>query len=454
MKRHGQAIVLLLAVILAMIALVIWITNIRGYVIDRLRTQDGGDAAALAAARWQAAGLNLCGELNVIQAYMLADDKANIDAAYALHELRQRVQLTTPILAVLAAQEVAEQNGMEELMDAADYFREVRESIILNAYYEGAEEDLRSMLGILIRQPIYAFPLTPIYETHDSLLTEQNFYEAILAKDWCWFWFHAYDFLQHYRQRSDFGQLPNFNTEPFFGLRLNEFACNYETLVKSHEDVINQTLSTLGHPTLPPMPEFVEPPEDPRNEEIRLAREERTATFVDDGAEDDEWIRWTSFDRVQWAAWDKMTSGELPIEGKLREGYDYKGTFAALSVTKNKVSWITTAKPFAKLDREALSGPTPLVLGGFETVRLIPVDAGDTGVRSFNAQWFRHLRNHVPDYYFSGTLATGCRYCEALRMWNNSGFRFIALEWLREHGHTCRRPKTGEGDTGGANYAH
>ncbi|MBR4946321.1 MAG: hypothetical protein IKZ27_04955, partial [Kiritimatiellae bacterium] len=75
-QRCGQAVVLLLAVLMVMVALVFWMIDTHGAVLARLKAQDAGDPVALAAARWQAAGLNLCGELNLIHAYMLADDVA------------------------------------------------------------------------------------------------------------------------------------------------------------------------------------------------------------------------------------------------------------------------------------------------------------------------------------------------------------------------------------------
>ena len=108
---RGQAIALILALLVVFAALALWVADIGLTVMGRLRTQDGGDAAALAAARWQAAGLNLCGELNFIQAYMLADDRENAPAAQALHELRQRVGMVTPMLALQSASLVAEQIG-------------------------------------------------------------------------------------------------------------------------------------------------------------------------------------------------------------------------------------------------------------------------------------------------------------------------------------------------------
>ncbi len=448
-SKRGQAITLLLAIILAMVALTLWVTSIRSTVIGRLRSQDGGDAAALAAARWQAAGLNLCGELNLIQAYMLADDVDNIESAQALHELRQRVQLTTPILAALAAQKTAEVNEMDELPGAEEYLREVRDHLFLEGYYEGAEQDLKAMLSILIESPIYAFPLSPVYDTTEqaNLLVEQDFYEAVLGRDWCWFWFNAYAFLQRYNTRADFGQLPNLNMEPFYGLHLGARQYSLEEIL-SHPGnlaILNHDLARLNHPTLPNPP----PPDG-----AHPALFERPAVAIGSDASDPKPISWTTYDNSHWGPWTAMHEGELPIEGTLREGYDYKGTSAAVSVSKDGASWLAVAKPFSQFRFQMSPSTVYFVHPEFNDVRLIPVDAGEPGIRGFDVNWLRHLRNHVPDYVSRGFLADGCRYCTALSRWQDPAFRHEAIEWLAQHGNTCRRPRPGSGPDGGAHYAH
>lgn len=442
-SRRGQAVVLLLALLVAMAALALWVADIDRFVMAKLRVQDGGDAAALAAARWQAAGLNLCGELNLIQAYMLADDVPNAEAALALHGLRQRVCLTTPMLAFLSAQRAAEANGLPELRpveEVRDFLRDSARYALFEGYDdpEQAAADFRDMMELVLREPIYAFPLTPLYEASGaSLLAEQDFYEAILGRDWCWFWFNAYAFLQRYRGRADFGPAPKPNTEPFFGLRLGARTLTLQATLSESAPLaaaFDAQLTDLGHPRLPAPP----PPDNgsPAHTERLLQ------------------ARWTVFEPGKWDAWQPMHPGELPIEGTLREEYDYTGASAAVSVERDTTSWMAAAKAFGHVGGE---NPTihDLVLGGFDAVRLIPVDAADAGIRGFNLAWLRHLRFHVPDYAASGALADGCRYCSALRLWESPAFRATGIEWLAAFGHTCRRPRPGRpSDGGGANYGH
>lgn len=437
--RGGQAVILLLAVLVVLVALAGWLLSIRGRVMARLEAQDGGDAAALAAARWQAAGLNLCGELNLIQAYMLADDVENAEAAQALHELRQRIQLVAPVLGLMAAQRVAEANGMEVLPGANDLLEETRQTLMPLGLYAGAEADLREMLGVVLREELRVFPLSPVIDmaAFPTWLAEQDFYEAVLGRDWCWFWFNAYAFLQNYRDYRDFGRVPELSSEPFFGLRLGEMAMALSELTVLSE--IDDQLQSLGHPALPP---------EPSPESGSPAVAERPLQAVGE-----EPIRWTVFRGERWGAWEAMAPGALPLEGRLREAYDYDGASAAVSVQKSGSTWLAAAKAFGGVGRE---NPTRLglVMGGFDQVRLIPVDAAEQGIRGYDVAWLRHLRHHVRDYAQSGRTFPDCHYCLALEIWAQPAFRAEALAWLAVKGNTCRRPKPGHGASGGSRYAH
>ena len=457
---RGQAIAFILALLVVFAALALWVADIGLTVMGRLRTQDGGDAAALAAARWQAAGLNLCGELNFIQAYMLADDKVNAPAAQALHELRQRVGLVSPMLALLSASEVAERNGLEAMPETQSYLRLLAQTVMPQGLYEGAEEDLEAMLASLAAQTLYAFPLSAVINTSKdpTLLTNQDFYEAILARNWCWFWFNAYDFLQRYRDHHDFGEVPELFTEPFWGLRLGEWACSFEdlhTLAPGVMAALDDEARALGHPTIPP-----KPPPPKEDEEPNPAREERELETLPPKAYPDRdpeelLIRWTTFDEAQWGEWSAIRY--LPLVNTVKERYDYAGCNIALSVRQGETTWLTVAKAFGCLGEEK---PTAyrLVLGGFEAVRLIPVDAGDPDLRGLDIEWLLHLRGHVPVYAERGFRADNCRYCRALKLWDNPDFRADAIDWLRLKGHTCRRSSSstsgGNGGNGGTKYAH
>lgn len=446
-KRSGQAIVLLLTLLVAMAALAFWVLDVHHIIMARLRTQDGGDTAALAAARWQAAGLNLCGELNLIQAYMLADSQANVVAAQALHELRLRVQLTTPILAAYAAQVVAKKNNMPEVPSGTEYVRNYRDGVRLEGFYKGAEEDLRQMLVLLTRDPIYAVPMSGLFEDYSTynMLVDELFYEAILSHNWCWFYQNS--FLRNYRSPSDFGPLPKMRMAPFFDLRLTSMnsSLNDLTIINT----LSNQLVSIGHPSIPPK-SANEDMDDPIVKEryVDHINIETLGTFP---------IEWTIYDVADWGEWEQMLPGALPIQGKLRDAYNYAGASTAVCVQDKGSTWVATAKAFGTVNDEN-PAQYDMVLGGFDTVRLIPVDAADVGLYDFNFAWLNHLRNHLQSYMKRGKsgLHSNCRYCSALRDWETPEFRYKILEWLAKYGHTCRF-RGGPGPdpgTGGTRYGH
>ena len=87
-------------------------------------SRNGGDAAALAAARWQGQSLNLIGELNIMQAVAVAEALAagddDFSEAEAIAELQARVSFVGPITGLLAAQQAAKNNRIYVSEDFTD----------------------------------------------------------------------------------------------------------------------------------------------------------------------------------------------------------------------------------------------------------------------------------------------------------------------------------------------
>lgn len=443
-RTAGQAVVLLLALLVAMAAMAFWLLDTHRSVLARLRAQDAGDPVALAAAKWQAAGLNLIGELNLIHAYMLADDEKNAPAALALHELQQRISLTTPMLALQAAQQVARQNNAQPIPAAREFLQDCAKFIRFPNFYEGATEDFHEMLEAILREDeIYAFPISPIFSDANSKLGNQDFYEAVLANDYCWFWFNDYNFLETYRSRQDFGAMPEISTRVFFSLGVET---TWVSLASLREDApmdgslpptverMNEQMRTLGHPDIPPpSPLDLFDPTAPANEQLLLH----------------PWMVYNS----AWSPWEEMRKTNLPIRAAVRPEFDVLGTYAVTMVMRNDYPWMAAAKPFGSVGGEPPRA-SELLLGGFDAVRLVPIDALEAGLHPFEPAWLRHIYFHLHDYVRAGTYVEGCRYCRALNKWDWSAFRPTASAWLAEFGHTCRRPKPGRGDSGGATYAH
>jgi hypothetical protein len=436
--------------LMAMAALAFWMLDTHYAVLARLRAQDTGDPAALAAARWQAAGLNLIGELNLIHAYMLADDVANIEAANALNELQKRIALTTQFLSLKAAQEVAQINGADPLDHAKELLEECRHIIQFPDLYEGATEDFQAMIDIILREKdLYIFPISATLPDAATLLGEQDFYEAILSHDYCWFYFGAYSFLKNYRSHQDFGDVDEISTRFLFDLSVDSSEIPLKTLRMTPYneenttltvDFMNEQMRELGHPEI--APEIIDPAAEGLSPESALIVQEQIIpqSWAVYG---DEWVEWTQMRRIN-----------LPIRSDVLPEHDVLGAYSVLNIMRNGYPWMSAAKPFG-----ALGGYPPrendIILGGFDTVRLVPIDALDSDIRPFEYEWFRHIYLHVREYSRNGMTFNGCRYCKALAIWDRETFRTNAIMWLALNGHTCRkRPTGGPGETGGANYAH
>src|SRR5690606_36945748 len=76
----------------------------------KTRAQNAGDAAALAAARWQGATLNLIGDLAILQAAALSGGDTN--AAERISGVQARLCFAGPLIGLLAAQQAAKHNRL------------------------------------------------------------------------------------------------------------------------------------------------------------------------------------------------------------------------------------------------------------------------------------------------------------------------------------------------------
>lgn len=108
----------------------LWLLDSNTAITSRIRAQNGADAAALAAAQWQARSLNALGEINLVKAIatLLTDvppgagvqarvaavpaDQAFGAIQQALTELQAEIRFVGPILAMIAAQQGARNNAV------------------------------------------------------------------------------------------------------------------------------------------------------------------------------------------------------------------------------------------------------------------------------------------------------------------------------------------------------
>ena len=107
-KRSGQAILFLLMALTVLVFILLLNIDLHRIIQRKDQAQNAGDAAALAAARWQGTTLNLIGELNLMHALALATPVPDEAAISAITNMQARLSFTGPLTGLYAAQLAAE----------------------------------------------------------------------------------------------------------------------------------------------------------------------------------------------------------------------------------------------------------------------------------------------------------------------------------------------------------
>lgn len=465
-RRGGQVVIFLLMALTLLVFVFFWNVDLHRIVAAKSLAQNAGDAAALAAARWQGNTLNLIGELNLMHALALsAGDGAAVDA---ITNIQARLCFTGPMTALAAAQVAAKNNriyvdaGFTRLLRdhadrAARYDTPVGGGTYLPEPYEGAWREYAAMLRAIADDGVAAAPDNARFfrdPPGGHILLDPAFYEAVEGRNWCWFFLHhatshspPRTILDDYTGRGWWPPLPapdppRYTESEIFGLGLMPVS------------VPLRSVATQEHL------------EDGAAQQ-KIPFEDFVATNAMPPVE-----TWYLYGRSLWSSWEIMHPDgpdRFPIVGEVKPEYDYVGADAVVRLSaaaerlspagtaggaarRDDILWTAAAKPFGHIEREESAGlrlrpdAYGIVLPAFREVRLIPVDAatGPAG-GAFNLEWRRHIEEHLPSYLSAGLLEAGCRYCDDLRTWENAAFRRKGSEWLSRHSHLCTLPSGGGG---------
>lgn len=457
-RQRGQTLIFLLMIMLVLFFLAIWHFDLHKILYVKALSQNAGDAAALAAARWQAETLNMIGDLNIMQAMALMSE--DTETAISIADLQARLSYVGPLIGAMAAQQAAKHNRIyvnsqftEYLRDHADTVRrdyptEVNEDgeLLFPEPFENAWTDYADMIELLCDHGIAAAP-DNMHRYRDRTgghtLLHQDFYDAVSGMDWCWFYFNQPNLLDDYTNYRWWPPLPDaipraspINSE-IFGLGLERW-----TFLDDLEAI----------------------------DAMETIRDERDLgeTVIDDSLLEIE-ATWFAYHPSVWAAWEIFASDSgFPVVGPVYEEYDVAGADVAIRIEaeadrltpgadSDDITWSAAAKPFGTLEGERVN-IHGIVLPAFDDVRLIPVDASSAPAGgSFNLHWRDHIENHLPIYESQGpsALESGCRYCRALQTWETSEFRRRGRDWLEENSESCYTPGPGPGrSSGGTRRAH
>lgn len=467
-RRAGQTMIFLLMICVILALVVLWNFDLHKIITVKLRAQNGGDAAALAAARWQGIALNLVGHLNILQAVAISDGLARgqtqFPEAQAIADLTARLCYVGPVTALAAAQLGAKNNG---IYNNNDYSQAVAShgAYVMTQYPEQfpvqpytnapspptAWDDYGTMLVAVAGQGIAAYPdNTRFYVDYsgDHLLLNPSFYDAIGSSDWCWFYHHANQTLQNYTSYQDWPPLPivrdpePMNSE-FFGLGLMKISY----------------LDSL--PLVAPRMQSSEV------DEVINLMEQISGRSITSGVAMVS-AQWFCYSPERWTPWTSLIAEGFPFRGTVKSEYNYVGADSAVRIEtetdrmtpgagRRWVTWSAAAKPFGFLEGPELPNRYGLVLPAFHEIRLIPVDTSTGTGGGSRPGWATHIHDHLQPYVAQGLpgLTPGCWYCDQLQTWENASFRQTGIDWLAEHSAECHvSGGGGGGGSGGTRRGH
>ncbi len=456
-RRRGQVLIFALVAMVILVFVALWNFDLHKIIAVKAVSQNAGDAAALAAARWQGLSLNLIGDLNILQAASLMQGDTN--AAAAIAELQARLCYVGPMVGFMAAQQAAKNNG---IYVNPDFTRIVRDhALTVNTFYPlatgptgqplfpepypDAWPEYAGMINALAQNGIAAAPDNARFYTDyggDHILLDPDFYDAVAGRAWCWFHTHHPGLLSSYSGYGDWPPLPSTYTlaqpinSEFFSLDL----ARYEII---EDFAVFELMETL-------------------RQDRSLAPTVISTNLIGVSA------AWYAYDAGRWTAWTAISPTNdppFPLAGTVRPQYDYAGADAAIRIENTVprhspgspdsiLTWSAAAKPFGFLgDTPERPDAAGWVLPAFHEVRLIPVDASSApAAGAFNIAWRIHIEQHLPGYMQDGTgsssVDTGCGYCRQLITWEDAGFRSNGQTWLANNSNDCH-VAGGPGSPGG-----
>jgi hypothetical protein len=516
---RGQTLIFLLTMMAILMLMALWLYDMNTCILSRIRSQNAADSSALSAAQWQARSLNAVGEINLVKAIATlidapppgqklqdqldgaADDSAVFTIVQtALDNLQVRIQFVGPMMAMVAAQQAAKNNGIP---NNSLYTAAVRThaDVVQNNYKdafttpEWGDGDwtvaYAKMLNYVADEGVavaadnvnyYGSALNAGPEAQRWLL-DKGFYRAIAIKNWCYLKdiISAYDTYEYWGAISVSQQ--NTTGNEYFGLGLDFI--DSDTLVGP---------GGLSESQFQKLRTYFESEMTKRN-----------AILHTDWPQFVPPIKWAIYDTDTWTNWTKAYTYEDSLLENPRTQYDYSGCDAVTAVSSTNVivlalndrsagwnSWLVgddnqksfkgsverlqglegsndldvhanaAAKPFGQLS--GVSEPPytfRMVLPVYDKVRLIPIALASSFGNS-DPTWLEHKIDHLALYSQSGpsALPDDCFYCQMLKTWEDASFRQEGIEWLNaldDKGkklHECLESGGGGGGRGGVPYAH
>jgi hypothetical protein len=453
-SRSGQVMIFLIMALVILAFVAIWNFDLHKIVYVKSLSQNAGDAAALAGARWQGITLNLIGDLNIMQAVALT--RGDTNTAASINDMQARLCYVGPMVGLMAAQQAAKNNGVFNNARFAARMRQHADVVrfeypaggpdgrmLFQEPYSNCWQEYADMIDVVVDNGVAAGPDNArLYSdsTGGHLLLNVDFYDAVAGEEWCWFFYHAYEVLLNYTDYQAWPPLPEEipNADPmnseYFGLGLTRRAV-----------IGNGSVVALMN---------------------ELREDRRLSGQVISNAVAGITSVWYCYEGRTWGPWEALSpDGEtrFPAAGTVKPQYDYAGADAAARVMTtasrltpgsraSEITWTAAAKPFGYLEEDERPNACELVLPAFRDIRLIPIDASSAPAGgAFDLDWRDHIEGHLPEYLQNGLqrLPEGCWYCRQLVVWEKAEFRQAGIDWLKENSSTCQTYGGGPGRGGG-----
>lgn len=472
--RRAQVAIYLLMTIVAITLLALLNVDVYSIVRGKMRVENAGDAASMAAAHYQGELLNKIGRLNLEHIVSAIANDQEKCAEIVMQQ--RRLALLGPIEALRHADEAARKNAevprkaFSEILlrhvhdirtiyaagnsDSADPYPES---------YPGAWEEYAQALELAVMNGLAVGPdNVEFYHFNSSHpLLNRDFYHAVVGSNWCWFKFNARELLDTYDTYRSWWPLPvgnernTFENCEIFSLYLTAKKCSLLDFFKKEEILdLLENCEMRNSLVLPFTIEDIE-----KSHILTNASE-----------------TWFFYNPAAWRDWAEMNPfagfedyPPMPVIGEVKEEYNVRGAAAVTRCVRNvesvaldnnsSLNWTSAAKPFGALQFDdkllKVTHFANFVLPSFDAVRLVPIDSvGGRDLAMADYDWVVHIREHLPIYMLNGPMPGSCYYCKALKRWENPVFRQKGSTWLKFHGESCRRPSGSGGRRGGTQHAH
>ncbi len=453
--RSGQTLIFVVMILIILFFVVLWNFDLHKILFVKFLSQNAGDSAAMAGARWQGTSLNLIGDLNIVKAIAMTDalsGSGGTDVIGAIDDLQARICYAGPMIGMMASQQAAKNNKIHNNKEFTAYLKN-HVGTILNEYpefmieaYPNCFEEYATMLDTICNNGIVAGPenmqLYTDYLGHHVLL-DKSFYFAIATSAWCWFFFLEDDLLYTYTSYLDWPPMdkianPNPINCEFYSLCLEKasFALDDSGLVSLMNTIKNSRNLPGGS--------------------------------IDSEVLSDTPTTWYCYG-ARWEEPFAMSDPGFPSAGSVRPQFNYAGADTVVRVETapdlatpgteiGEITWTAAAKPLGYLAGEIKPNAYDIVLPAFHDVRLIPINASSAGSSgSFDLSFRKHCEQHLPDYLDAGpsALVQSCWYCKQLKTWELASFRAKGKSWLAANSSQCNvTGGPGGGPGGGTSIGH